>query len=184
MIFWPARSYSPSSPDSAFDTDIMYFGNQYFNVHDGSLDMIDITAWNFTPRVMVPEFSPPAGEYPFTWAFLEFYDAYIDSKDNHVYSSQEIQIPRITSLSPNSSNSEVEIQFYSPNTSSSICLEAFDISGRLILNKEFASAYMGENTFTWDARDSNGKAIPPGVYFIHITLDGQTSTATRLLVVE
>ncbi len=188
MIFWPARSYSPTAPDINFLIDIMYEGDLYFNTYQGSPDMIDVTAWDWTPRVMVPESwgtSAPLNVYPFTWSFLRFCNTYIAVEEcDNTSSSHTHQVPSITSLSPNPSSSGVTIQFNSFNTSASVHFEAFDMSGRLISDEEIAQAHPGNNVFTWDGCNNNGTPVATGVYFIQLTLDGQVSNPTRLLIVK
>jgi hypothetical protein len=183
MIFWPARSYQPSSPDSAFYVDIMYEGKLYFNTYAGSPDMISVTAWDYTPRVMVPEYSPST-QHPFTWAFLSFYDTFLGEKDSKDSSPHTQSTLSITSLSPNPSSSGVTIQYNSPNGSNSAHFDTFDTAGRIVRVEEIAPACSGENSFTWDGCNNNGEAVATGMYFIQLTLDGQVSNTSRLMVVK
>lgn len=183
MIFWPARSYSPISPDSAFYVDIMYEGNLYFNTYSGDPDIVDVTAWDYTPRVMVPETSPGT-EHPFTWAFLCFYDTYLDAKGNGGTSRQAQRISNITSLSPNPSSSGTTIEFNSPDASSSVHFNAFDLSGRVVRSEDIAPACTGENAYTWDGCNNSGHLVSAGIYFVQLTLDGRVSNTSRLMIVR
>lgn len=183
MTFWPARSYQPNSPDRDFYDDIRYEGDLYFNTYGGSPDIVGVTAWDYTPRVMVPDTSPPANEYPFTWAVLAFYDEFIDTTDGDLSSSQTRVSATITSLSPNPSRSSVSIHFNSLEDSADTHLEIFDVTGRMVSNIEVGPVAAGDNLFSWDGC-SNGSPVSTGVYFVRVMVGNQASATSRLMIVS
>jgi len=141
MIIWPAWSTDSTATDTSFHEDIMLACSLYFDVYSGSPDIVDVMAWDWTPDVMVPE-SSPGTEDPFTWAFLDLYDTYIDAKDQIMSSQQAVRIPSITSVFPNPSSSDVTIQFQSQVASSRVQFEVFDIFGRVIAQKDLESTHI------------------------------------------
>ncbi len=57
--------------------------------------------------------------------------------------------------------------------SSTILLEIFDLSGRLVRRVE-AEPASGEVRFDWDGRDEAGRSAPGGTYFARTTFGSQT----------
>lgn len=189
MLFWPARSYTPAHTDEDFLIDIMYQGDLYFNTYGGSPDIIDVTAWDYIPVQMVPESfgtSAPLNVYPFTWSFLKFYNTYYTNADGNTTnpSSQIIDIPSITSLSPNPARSGVTVQFHSPDFSTSVLFEAFDVTGRKVRTEDIGAVCPGDNIYSWDGCTSSGEPVSSGIYFVQMTLDGLASNISRLIVVK
>ena len=84
-------------------------------------------------------------------------------------------------LSPNPGRGPTTIGFLlreSGPTSVSI----FDLTGRQV--KALSTGYLGEgrHVLTWDGRDSQGKPVRPGVYFIRVeTQDQVLSTKLQYL---
>jgi len=189
MIFWPARSYTSAHTDEDFYLDIMYQGDLYFNTYGGSPDFIDVTAWDYIPVQMIPESYEnfrPLDAFPFTCSFLDFYNTYYIKADGNTTnsSSQTMNIPSITSLSPNPARSGVTVQFHSPDFTTSVRFEAFDVTGRKIRTEDIGAACSGDNIYSWDGCTSSGEPVSSGIYFVQLTFDGQASDVSHLLVVK
>lgn len=188
MIFWPARSYNYDDSDWDFYIDIMYQGNTYFNTYGGSPDMVDVMAWDWIPRVMVPEALSgpvPITLCPFTYSFLAFYNTYINSgSDGHESFKQERIAPAITTLSPNPSSSDVTIEFHCPTQSSGGSFQVFDVVGRVVRTEDMGPTGVGDHMLTWDGCSSTGEPVSTGVYFVRITFDDLATDTSRLLVVK
>lgn len=82
--------------------------------------------------------------------------------------------------SPNPFNYGTEIRFYIP-APAQVRLCVYDISGRIIaniLNQPKESGYYLEH---WDGRNDSGTRIPPGVYFLSLTANDE-STSRKIVI--
>ncbi len=74
---------------------------------------------------------------------------------------------------PNPFKNTTNITFQNPansamrNPQSEISLRIYDASGRLVKN------LLPANTVVWNGTDESGKAVPAGVYFVHLEIDNQ-----------
>ncbi|NTW26054.1 MAG: T9SS type A sorting domain-containing protein, partial [Lentimicrobium sp.] len=51
-----------------------------------------------------------------------------------------------------------------------------DISGKQVFMKENYRLSQGFNTFNWNGRESSGKVIKPGIYFLNVKSAGTKAT--------
>lgn len=189
LIFWPARSWRPNDVDWDFYNDIMYQANLFFNVYSGSLDVIDVTAWDWIPRQMVPESyinQQPINDCPFTFAFLRFYDAYVaDEKGvDSAHSGQNSCEYIAASISPNPARSNVVVRFSITDTEAPVYFEAFDLAGRVVRSERVSAVNQGTNSYTWDGCDNSGASVSTGVYFVRLIQNGAVSNSSRLLLMD
>ncbi|MEQ1833351.1 MAG: hypothetical protein ABL977_09885 [Candidatus Eisenbacteria bacterium] len=61
-------------------------------------------------------------------------------------------------------------------------LSAWDLAGRRVATV-FSGTLLGRRTLTWDARDSRGAPVAPGVYLLRLS-DGRTTTTRRVAVMK
>lgn len=188
LIFWPARSYTRYHDDMDFYDDIMYQADLFFNEYSGSLDIVDVTAWDYIPRQMVPESyttPKPVTVWPFTWTFLAFYNTYIDvDKEDFTHHSQNHCESIVASISPNPARSTIAVRFSTPDTETPVNLEVLDLAGRVVRNEQIRIANQGTNSFTWDACDNTGSPLSTGVYFVRLSQNGVVSSSSRLLLLK
>jgi len=191
LIFWPSRSWQayPVNDDEDFHTDIMYQARLFFNVYGGSLDIVDVTAWDYIPRQMVPEsYTTPKPEtvWPFTWSFLDFYTTYIDDDktEDFTHYSQNHCESIVATISPNPARSTIAVRFSTPDTETPVHLEVLDLAGRVVRNEQIRIANQGTNSFTWDACDNTGSPLSTGVYFVRLSQNGVVSSSSRLLLLK
>ena len=62
-----------------------------------------------------------------------------------------------------------------------VSLRIFDVSGRQIRNLADRPTPAGRYAEQWDGRDEGGKAVPSGVYFYRLSLDGVEATRRMVL---
>ncbi len=82
---------------------------------------------------------------------------------------------------PNPFNPSTKINFDIPEYSN-VSLKVYDLLGKEIttlLDKELSP---GNYTIDWDAKDSNGKLLPSGVYLIRIVTDKYIKTIKAVLL--
>ena len=95
---------------------------------------------------------------------------------------EEAPIWAINAMYPNPTRGEVTISYGAP-LQGTANIEVFDVLGRRIATLT-ESQPMARST-TWDARQEDGRALPPGVYFVRLTGNAgdKTHIYTRPLVV-
>ena len=88
-------------------------------------------------------------------------------------------VPRVASVTPNpaSAGNVSRIAFTLPRAAR-VTLDLRDVRGalvrRLLAGEERPA---GASTPAWDGRDEHGHAVPAGLYFVHLTVDGQEDRA-------
>jgi hypothetical protein len=80
----------------------------------------------------------------------------------------------IERVSPNPASGPVTIGYYLP-AASRPSLDIFDVLGRRVRSLD-APGNAGRHEVTWDGLDSEGRAIPSGVYWIRLSLPGEAQT--------
>jgi len=81
---------------------------------------------------------------------------------------------------PNPFNPTTKVKF-SITERSLVSLKVYNILGKeinILTEKEFST---GSYTISWEARDSNGKLLPSGVYFIKMSAKGNTTQYTKTI---
>ncbi|MGQ9678401.1 MAG: C25 family cysteine peptidase [bacterium] len=72
-------------------------------------------------------------------------------------------------LFPNPCRNRTTI-FYALNQTSSISITLFDVGGRMIKTFVHKEQPAGYYALSWDGTDKEGNVVPPGVYFLHLTI--------------
>jgi hypothetical protein len=87
----------------------------------------------------------------------------------------------ITGIYPSPVRSTATVAYSSPGISS-LKLEVFDITGRLVDTEELGESPEGEHLIMWDGRGSSASGLASGVYILSISgLDQQASARMVLL---
>jgi len=88
---------------------------------------------------------------------------------------------QIQSVAPNPFFMSVSVLFQSPGLSA-VTLQVYDTTGRLVRNQFHGDSPAGQNSITWDGKDSQGAELGTGVYFIRLRSVEQQASAKVLLV--
>jgi hypothetical protein len=90
------------------------------------------------------------------------------------------------SIYPNPFFTSTTIFFSLPSIEQStedIGLNIYDVSGRLVKDFSLFSPHSSPITkVSWDGTDNNGKKVPPGAYFIHLSIDNYKEIRKVMLV--
>jgi flagellar basal-body rod modification protein FlgD len=65
-----------------------------------------------------------------------------------------------------------------PQTTSAVVLNITDSDGNVVRSIGLGAQSAGLTNFSWDGKESNGSAAPPGTYTLGVTYAGQTKTST------
>ncbi len=78
-------------------------------------------------------------------------------------------------LAPNPARLATTIRYTLPREAD-VALEAFDVNGRRV--RRFAARRMpaGEHAQRWDFTDEAGRSLPPGIYMVKLSVDGEALT--------
>ncbi len=68
-----------------------------------------------------------------------------------------------------------------PDGGADVEIGVYTVTGRRVAQLATGFAAAGDHVAAWVARDGNGRAIPPGVYFVRSLIAG-TPKATRVIV--
>jgi len=88
----------------------------------------------------------------------------------------------VVSGRPNPSRGIVEIAFRL-STDCRASVDVFDIAGRKLRRVFGGVAHAGSHAVTWDGRNEDGVAVPPGLYFVRANLP-QGSITKRIVVTD
>lgn len=91
---------------------------------------------------------------------------------------REVFGPRI---SPTPSISDVEVEFDLPGTQHAR-VAVYDLLGREVLVLADRVIHAGTHRITWDGRDSSGRPVPGGVYFLRVRLQANILKAKIVLL--
>jgi hypothetical protein len=83
---------------------------------------------------------------------------------------------------PNPFRQSTEV-VYSLERAADVMLEAFDVSGRRILQLDAGLRAPGDHVVTWSGRDGRGRRVGAGVYFLRLST-GDRRVESRVLKVE
>ena len=59
----------------------------------------------------------------------------------------------------------------------------YDLSGRTIRRLQSSGALNGPQQLSWDGRNEGGAMAPPGIYLLRLSIDTDTGTENRTLLV-
>ncbi len=104
------------------------------------------------------------------------------SADTGVDEAPVAALQLVAPFSPNPARAGSSLR-YSLGYPARVTAEVFDVTGRVTatLHDEWTRA--GEQIASWDLRDSTGRRVSSGVYFVRVTADG-TSISDKVLVLR
>ncbi|RLD37905.1 MAG: hypothetical protein DRI74_05450 [Bacteroidetes bacterium] len=103
---------------------------------------------------------------------------------NTTGTNEEInQNPDIITNYPNPFNKSTTIDYFLYKESY-VYLSIFDISGKEVINLVNRLQFQGQNSIVWDATDSQGKKVLPGIYFYNLQIDNQNKFGKLMLVAD
>ncbi|MDP3149010.1 MAG: T9SS type A sorting domain-containing protein [Ignavibacteria bacterium] len=141
-----------------------YYGGNLFNLIDDERDELLINMWNIVPNV---------GIRWFNWIY----------KPNFVVSVSNEQniIPKEFSLSPNYPNPfnpQTKVK-YEIAVNSIVSINIYNILGKEITTLVEKEQTPGSYQINWEAKDSEGKLLPSGVYLIRLSANGKVVNYTK-----
>ncbi|MCK4546983.1 MAG: right-handed parallel beta-helix repeat-containing protein [Candidatus Eisenbacteria sp.] len=93
------------------------------------------------------------------------------------------QLPRLLWNSPNPFGARVTISYEMPEEAR-IELAVYDVHGRLVRNLETGSRLPGRHLIQWDGRGEDGRALPSGVYFCRLEIEGRLVETRKLALLR
>ncbi len=100
----------------------------------------------------------------------------IDQDGEFLSPSQDVSIPvRPLALNPawpNPATGPTEISFYLPE-SADVELTLYDVAGRRVRTLVSERRTFGSHTISWDGKSASGLAMPSGVYFSRLNVNGR-----------
>jgi len=82
---------------------------------------------------------------------------------------------------PNPSQGQVSVSYSMP-FESKVSVMVFDVSGRLVRRMDLGPRKPGAYTFVWDGKDTRGKDLPAGVYFLKLATEERIAVRKIALV--
>ncbi|MFZ1946369.1 MAG: FlgD immunoglobulin-like domain containing protein, partial [bacterium] len=84
--------------------------------------------------------------------------------------------------SPNPFGGEAALRLYVPRRAE-VAIEIHDVAGRLVRNLDLGPREPGWHACRWDGRDSHGRQVASGVYYLSVTA-GRAALSTKLVRIE
>ncbi|MFN8179656.1 MAG: FlgD immunoglobulin-like domain containing protein [bacterium] len=86
------------------------------------------------------------------------------------------------SLAPNPFVASTSIRFSVPRADIAVRLSVFDATGRRVRSIHDGALPPGERSLSWDGRDSAGRRVAAGVYFLRLDVGGTLTTKRAILL--
>ncbi|NNE44367.1 MAG: T9SS type A sorting domain-containing protein, partial [Gemmatimonadetes bacterium] len=88
----------------------------------------------------------------------------------------------IAAVSPNPFAAATRIEYRVPGSAAGpVRLSVFDVSGRRVARLVDGPREPGTHRLTWDGRDTSGRALASGVYFVRLEAPGAAAETRRIL---
>jgi hypothetical protein len=117
-------------------------------------------------------------------------ELFMASFDGRVYqlfiTATSVPAPAVSStlsVGPNPFQATTFISYSLPATADA-ALEVFDVAGRRITTLGRGRAGAGPVTVIWDGRDARGNRVRSGVYFVRLSVNGQSATTRRVTLLK
>jgi len=88
------------------------------------------------------------------------------------------------SVFPNPANPDVKLSFNITDETDIIVLNVYNVKGQKVkelINKKMSTGY---HNITWDGKDSIGKKLPSGVYFIKLLIENRMAAINRIILIK
>jgi len=90
---------------------------------------------------------------------------------------------RMLGAIPNPTRGPGVIHFRLDKDGGHVGIRIFDVTGRLVRDFGSLEGATGDNEIPWDGRDTTGRAVRSGLYFVRISLEGSHEYATGKVLV-
>ncbi len=84
-------------------------------------------------------------------------------------------------LTPAITSNEIKISL-TMQEESFVHFSVINTAGRTIVRNTYSRISSGSHTLTWNAKDSNGKKVPAGIYFYHIETKDNAATGKLVII--
>ena len=91
--------------------------------------------------------------------------------------------PRLLQNTPNPFNPSTAIGYFLPS-GGRVELDVFDVSGALVRRLRDQTDAGGPHSVTWDAKNEAGDAVPSGMYFYRLQVDGRTIETRKMMLLK
>ena len=95
---------------------------------------------------------------------------------------QQANIAGIAAM-PNPFRGKAVINYNLPH-SGYVGLDVYDISGRLVSGNSLGKKQAGAHSFAWGGKNSQGRSMPTGVYFVSLCVDGKQVATVKMVKVR
>jgi len=76
------------------------------------------------------------------------------------------------------------ISFELSNNYNSASIEIYNIKGQNIKRFDIQNNQVGLNNILWDGKDNYNRAVPSGIYFYKLSLDGKATASNKMLIIK
>jgi hypothetical protein len=90
--------------------------------------------------------------------------------------------PKVHQNAPNPFSQETTFRVTVPSNGTKISLRVYDVHGRVVRDLADQTAEIGEYMFQWDGTDSEGRALPSGVYYYRAKIGAFEKTMKLLRI--
>ena len=106
------------------------------------------------------------------WAAYQYCVPGIEEETRHDTHGHLVETARLE-CSPNPSFGPIAIS-YAVETRNHVTIQIFDLAGRIRQEILITDRASGQGTIHWDGRDSAGRKLPSGIYFVRLSAGSQT----------
>lgn len=106
------------------------------------------------------------------WAAYQYCVPGIEEETRRDTHSRLVEAPRLECI-PNPSYGPVTISYFIDDRQSTT-IQIFDLAGRIRQEILITDRASGQGTIHWDGRDSAGRKLPSGIYFVRLSAGSQT----------
>jgi hypothetical protein len=109
---------------------------------------------------------------------LDGYDPFGSSAANEP--GLQVRHALLSRVDPNPASGPVRVAFTLPQAGRA-ALEIIDVAGRVVSRVAERDYQAGAHETTWNGLSSDGRPVPPGVYFVRLKVDGRTADSRKVV---
>jgi hypothetical protein len=79
---------------------------------------------------------------------------------------------------PNPFDESVNVEFYNPSENKNVTIEIYDLTGRMVYNRNVGNVIPGKNNIILQSLNKN---MSPGVYMLRLNINGRLSKTVKLI---
>ncbi len=107
-------------------------------------------------------------------------DNYSQGIDEETIPQSELRIANY----PNPFNPETEIVFSLKKQYSDVKVEVFNTKGQIVRSIPVSNMAIGENSVTWNGKDSSGRKTASGIYYCRLKADGNILSVNKMTLLK